>query len=111
MDDPTTPARDWIDVFCPLLSDRIGVVPGDPPRPGNRAAGRTARALARFTAASVADLPQAWIDDQPASLDDAVTQAARILADCHQPLFGGLGTDVAGARALVRLGLRCGAIL
>jgi formylmethanofuran dehydrogenase subunit B len=111
MDDPTPPARDWIDVFCPLLSDRVGVVPGDPPRPGNPAAGRTARALASFTAASVAELPQAWIGDQPASLDDAVTQAARMLADCHQPLFGGLGTDVAGARALVRLGLRCGAIL
>ena len=112
MDDfATATARNWIDPFCPLLSDRIGVLPGDPPRPGEPAARRTAQALASFTAASVENLPQAWIDDQPASLDDAVAQAARLLAECHQPLFGGLGTDVAGARELTRLGLRCGAIL
>ncbi len=111
MDDPTSTARDWIDPFCPLLSDRIGVLPGDPPRPGNPAAGRTAQALANFAAASVENLPQAWIDDEPASLDDAVAQAARLLGECHQPLFGGLGTDVAGARELTRLGLSCGAIL
>ena len=102
---------DWIDPFCPLLSDRIKVKPGDPPLPGVEAAHRTARALAGFSSAVFDNLPDALIDGRASSLDEAVAEAARLVGEWRQPLFGGLGTDVAGARALTRLALRCGAIL
>ncbi len=45
-----------------------------------------------------------------ADLADAVAAASRILAASRQPLFGGLGTDVAGARAVYRLACETGAI-
>lgn len=51
------------------------------------------------------------INGKAATLSDAVEAAARLLSEWKQPLFAGLGTDIAGARALTRLGLRCGAIL
>lgn len=105
------PAIDWIDPFCPLLSDRIRLRPGDPPQPEDPAAQRTARALAEFSSDRIGNAPAALLDGEPASLEDAIATAANLLGTWRQPLFGGLGTDVAGARALVRLGLRCGAIL
>ncbi len=43
-------------------------------------------------------------------MSEAVAAAARLLRASHQPLFGGLGTDVAGARALYRLACTTGAI-
>lgn len=104
-------AADWIDPFCPLLSDRIGVEPGDPPTPRHPGAARTARALAHFPKQASGDAGVALVDGVPASLEDAVSAAARLIGGWRQPLFGGLGTDVAGARALTRLAMRCGAIL
>lgn len=50
------------------------------------------------------------IDGAPCDLDRAVSAAARVLATSRQPLFGGLGTDVAGARALYPLACATGAI-
>jgi formylmethanofuran dehydrogenase subunit B len=47
---------------------------------------------------------------QPASLDTALSHAARLLRAAQQPVFAGLGTDVAGARALFNLAAGCGAI-
>jgi formylmethanofuran dehydrogenase subunit B len=100
----------WIDPFCPLLSDRIGLVPGDPPQPAHPGALRTARALQHFGSARLTGLPAALRDGIPTTLDDALAAAAALIGSWRQPLFGGLGTDVAGARALTRLALRCGAI-
>lgn len=51
------------------------------------------------------------IDGTPVSLDDALAAASRMISSWQQALFGGLGTDVAGARALTRLALHTGAIL
>jgi len=45
------------------------------------------------------------------SLNEAVAHAADLLRDARLPLFGGLGTDVAGARAALRLADRTGAVL
>jgi formylmethanofuran dehydrogenase subunit B len=70
---------------------------------------RAARALAHFDAGR-AQLTAA-VDGKPASLDEAVTAAANVLAAARQPLFGGLATDIAGARALYALANRCHAIL
>lgn len=53
----------------------------------------------------------ASINGNTAALSDAIDHAAELLSGWKQALFAGLGTDIAGARALTRLGLRCGAIL
>ena len=48
----------------------------------------------------------AFVDGEPADLDRAVARAAAILQDGRFPLVTGLGTDVAGARAALRLAAR-----
>jgi formylmethanofuran dehydrogenase subunit B len=50
------------------------------------------------------------IDGRSATLDQAIAAAAQRLAASRQPLFAGLGTDVAGARALYPLACASGAI-
>ena len=114
MAQPATPAERWICPFCPLLCEHLSVTaPGEPPLAQaprligdncDRAAQRLARLLAPAGAAS------ASIDGQPCTLQAALQAAADILQASRQPLFGGLGTDVAGARALYRLGEATGAI-
>jgi formylmethanofuran dehydrogenase subunit B len=70
--------------------------------------------LARFARASTAGAGAAaqtpLVAGQPVGLDGAVARAAALLRASGQPVFGGLGTDVAGARALFRLATACGAI-
>lgn len=51
------------------------------------------------------------IQGHACSLHEAVAQAADLLRNAQLPLFGGLGTDVAGARAALRLADRTGAVL
>jgi formylmethanofuran dehydrogenase subunit B len=46
-----------------------------------------------------------------ATLPQAVAEAARLLRDARCPLFAGLATDVAGARAATALAERCGGVL
>jgi formylmethanofuran dehydrogenase subunit B len=41
----------------------------------------------------------------------AVAEAARLLRGSRQPLFAGLGTDVAGTRAIARVADRCGGVV
>ena len=53
----------------------------------------------------------ASIDGAPASLDDAATAAARLLARSGQPLIAGLGADIAGARAAIALAARLGGVI
>jgi formylmethanofuran dehydrogenase subunit B len=54
---------------------------------------------------------QAWIDGEPATLDAAATEAARLLAASRLPVIAGLGTDVAGARAAIMLAERLGGVV
>jgi formylmethanofuran dehydrogenase subunit B len=56
-------------------------------------------------------MERAWIAGTPAALDDAIAQAARLLAASRQALIGGLGTDIAGARAAIALAARTGAVV
>ena len=115
---PATPAAPWVCPFCPLLCEHLGValrtapaaaVSGQPPaRLVGADCARATRRLGRLLA-----LPaeaSASIDGQPCTLDAALQAAADILRASRQPLLGGLGTDVAGARALYRLGEATGAI-
>ncbi|MDL2336539.1 MAG: formylmethanofuran dehydrogenase [Pseudomonadota bacterium] len=103
----------WTCPFCPLLCDNVGVTtapdqPAIPLKLQGSDCPRAARALQRFSGTPSAATPQ--IDGEPCDLASAVEVAARVLAASRQPLFGGLGTDVAGARALYRLACETGAI-
>ncbi len=105
---PLAVASDWTCPFCSLLCERFQPAPGGlAPLAGSDCP----RALAALSAlAPMADAPAASIDGVPATLDAACGEAARRLAGWQQPLFGGLGTDIAGARALYRLAARTQAI-
>lgn len=100
----------WTCPFCPLLCDGFGVAasPGAPLALTGSDCPRARAALAQFTASAAPAAPQ--IEGQPADLDAAIATAARVLAASRQPLFGGLATDVAGARALYALACATGAI-
>lgn len=56
-------------------------------------------------------MERAFIAGKPAALDEAIAQAAGLLAGSRQAVIGGLGTDVAGARAAIALAARTGAIV
>lgn len=51
------------------------------------------------------------VNGQPCSLDDALAQSVELLRASQYPLFGGLATDVSGARATLQLADRIGAML
>jgi formylmethanofuran dehydrogenase subunit B len=103
--------RDWICPFCPLLCDdlsadaqgdgTLSVPDADCPR--------LADALARYGAADAQC--GSVVDGIEADPEAALARAAQLLAHARRPLFGGLATDVAGARALYALAADCGAIL
>lgn len=101
-------ASTWTCPFCSLLCDDLALNTSDP----TVAAVTCPRASAALAGLKLGDLTTtgALIHGQPASLHAAVTHAARLLDASRQPLFGGLATDVAGARALVKLAGQCGAI-
>jgi formylmethanofuran dehydrogenase subunit B len=99
---------DWTCPFCSLLCDGFALERGadalvllgtDCPR-----------ACAGLAAHARREAASAWIDGTVAPAEEALAEAARRLAQWRQPLVGGLGTDMAGARALFRLAVRTGAI-
>ncbi len=101
----------WTCPFCLLLCDGLGVranASGDSLELayGDCAAARAG--LAQFLGRPSQAMPQ--VDGLSCEPAVAITAAARLLAASRQPLFGGLGTDVAGARALYRLSCETGAI-
>ena len=103
------PDNAWTCPFCPLLCDEFALdmtaaVPALRGSDCPRALAALEQHARRPTAAA------AWVDGVSTPLADAVAEAARRLAAWRQPLFGGLGTDIAGARALYRLAVRTGAI-
>ena len=100
-----TEAVAWTCPFCPLLCDEFALA-GDPLVLQGSDCSRAAAALRAHARAPAV----ATIDGRAVAADEAVAEAARRLARWRQPLFGGLGTDVAGARALYRLAERSGAI-
>jgi formylmethanofuran dehydrogenase subunit B len=113
-------AERWTCPFCPLLCDDLQARPpvsgapktgADQPQRWLLSGGRCARAdaaLQHFPAVSAAAGPT--VDGAPVALDTALDAAAAVLAASHAPLFGGLGTDVAGGRALYRLACATGAV-
>ncbi|HWT36149.1 MAG TPA: formylmethanofuran dehydrogenase, partial [Paraburkholderia sp.] len=104
-------AHDWTCPFCPLLCDDIEAhLSGDQSlsAPATRCA-RLAAALSRYDASDNVCAPT--VDGTPVSLEDALEAASAVLMQARRPLFGGCGTDIAGARALYALAAGCGATL
>ncbi|WP_061125878.1 molybdopterin-binding domain-containing protein [Caballeronia catudaia] len=101
----------WTCPFCPLLCDDITLARTEDQRLAapHTACPRLAESLARFDLKQ-ANTPAA-IDGHATDLASALSQAGSILSAARRPLFGGLATDVAGARALYELAAHCGAIL
>ena len=108
---PDATRRAWTCPFCALLCDGLAVRPDASGAAWELAAGAcepARRLLPRFATSPSTARPR--VDGRACDLDDAVASAAALLRASRQPLFGGLGTDVAGARALYRLACRSGAI-
>jgi formylmethanofuran dehydrogenase subunit B len=116
---PTSPSatraaaltRDWVCPFCPLLCDDLVAASHDD---GTLAVpdtecSRLAHALTQYGATDAQCA--CVVDGNEADLEAALARAAQLLANARRPLFGGLATDVAGARALYPLAAACGAIL
>ncbi len=93
--------------FCGLLCDDLTVA-------SSRGALRvTANGCPKARTSYARAVPAAApaIDGTSVSFDAALAAAARILKRSRQPLIGGLGTDIDGARAAIALAERCGAIV
>lgn len=103
------PTTDWTCPFCALLCESLVVDAG--PGGGLRGSGCPRANAALAALAPPASAAAAWVDGAAVAISEALDEAARRLTRWQQPLFGGLGTDVAGARALYRLAAHCGAIL
>jgi formylmethanofuran dehydrogenase subunit B len=105
----TASVSPWSCPFCPLLCDGFALarapVGGALSLPDSRCS-RAAAALATFNGPGAAP----HIRGHACDLEAAIHEATRLLAASRQPLFGGLGTDVAGARALYPLACATGAI-
>jgi len=93
--------------FCGLVCDDL-VVATEGGRLRVRANGCRISTPA-FEREAPADTPR--LAGRPVPLADAVADAARLLREARQPLFAGLGTDLAGSRAVVRLAERLGGAL
>src|SRR6188768_955265 len=91
----------WTCPFCFLLCDNLRVRASAPGAPLELAEGDCASArvgLARFSDTPSQATP--LVGANPVELEHAIAAAAGILVTSRQPLIGGLGTDVAGARAV-----------
>ncbi|HEX7888127.1 MAG TPA: formylmethanofuran dehydrogenase [Ramlibacter sp.] len=98
----------WTCPFCALLCDSFALEGGPEALALN---GSTCpRARAGLAAHARPEAPVAFIDGVAVEPAQAIAEAARRLARWRQPLFGGLGIDMAGARALFKLAARTGAI-
>ena len=103
------PDTAWTCPFCPLLCDEFALdtVPEVPVLRGSDCP-RALAALERHARPHIVEA--ASVDGRAVAAAEAIAEAARRLATWRQPLFSGLGTDIAGARALYRLAARTGAI-
>ncbi|MGD9669359.1 MAG: formylmethanofuran dehydrogenase [Hyphomicrobiaceae bacterium] len=93
--------------FCGLICDDLGVaVSGDRLQVTKNGCMRAEAGFGRV-------IPEAkpQIGGQSVTLDAAIADAARRLKAARLPLFGGLGTDVEGMRALLSLADKAGGVV
>lgn len=100
-----------IDFSCPacgLLCDDVALVSTSPISIKNGCA----KSITFFEQAySATNLDTASIAGKSADLNSAIQAAVKILQASKQPLFAGLGTEVKGMRAVMRLAEKTGATL
>jgi formylmethanofuran dehydrogenase subunit B len=101
-------ASPWTCPFCSLLCDGYRVELAGELRLQGTDCPRAQAGLSHFGAAPTSTPPR--IRGEVADEASAIATAAQWLRRSRLPLFGGLATDVAGARALYRLAAQCGAI-
>lgn len=96
--------------FCGLACDDLQVdVSAGAPIPRANACSTSRDAYQRLIPVSGGASPR--VAGASVTLAVAVAQAAKILASAKVPLFGGFATDVSGARRVVQLADRCGAVI
>ena len=103
-------ASAWTCPFCPLACDHLRLCGGVGEAPLTLAGGECARASSALASFAAEPAVQPELDGAPCSLDAAIAAAATWLHASRQPLFAGMGTDVAGARALYPLACASGAV-
>lgn len=100
----------WTCPFCPLLCDGFGLQAGAG-GPLALSGSRCPRATAALQKLQALPRPvTALREGQPGELANVVDSARQWLRESRQPLIAGLGTDVAGARAMHALAEATGAI-
>lgn len=97
----------WTCPFCPLLCDTVALDTRSAPRLAGADCPKASAGLARFAPGGAPPSPE--VGGRAVPLPEAVAAAAALLARSRQPLFAGMGTDVAGARALYPLACATGA--
>lgn len=106
----STAAEVFNDVACPfcgILCDDLEI--------SREASGLAVRrngcdkAVAGFERAIAPSVPQ--VGGRDVSLAEAIAEAARLIRAAGLPLFGGLGTDVEGMRAVMALAERAGGVV
>ena len=103
-------AAAWTCPFCPLLCDNFSVDAGAAEWALIGSECHRARSALTHFGSSEASAVPAQVDGLACDVETAIGAAARLLGASRQPLFGGLGCDVAGARSLYTLACRTGAI-
>jgi formylmethanofuran dehydrogenase subunit B len=95
--------------FCGLLCDDLTVASQ---RGALRVTGGACAIGAReFGSAPAPSAPIARISGRDVPLHQAIAEAARLIGAAHQPVIGGLATDLAGVRAAARLADRVGGVV
>ena len=107
MDEPATVIREVVCPFCAMGCDDLEVAVADG---GCGWWGRTAPWRPRASARGRPAMEPA-LGGEAAALDAALAEAARLLRASALPLYGGLGTDVAGMREVLALAERTGGIV
>src|SRR5262249_25769214 len=65
----------------------------------------------RTTPDEKAGMAEAWIRGKAVTLDAAIAEVVTLLSASRLPVIAGLGTDVAGVRAAIKLAQRVGGVI
>lgn len=97
--------KDVVCPFCGLGCDDVSLsIKGAAVAAGEGVCGRAAALFARSDDAA----PSARVNGRDVPLDVAIAAAAELLAASRSPVYAGLGTDVDGVRAVLKLASRTG---
>lgn len=93
--------------FCGILCDDLQIGP----TPDGLAVLKNGcvKSVAGFQRAFTEPKPQ--INGKDVSLDEAIAEAARLVKGAELPIFGGLGTDVDGVRAVMSIADQAGGVV